>query len=328
MRVKEPFVIAHLSDLHLTPNDDKGRTEVSLPGKKLYGMNNAFRKILKTKNIQESDLVLITGDITDLGDRASWKVFYKALKNSGLDERTLVVAGNHDVCDIDWDIGLTGFINTFTKKRQQKQLERLRSNLGSINQRQTYPWSAIVDTKERRVMVIGIDTNHSGHYGLADNAVGRIGEVQLAKLELILEKHSRQPNKANFIPVKIIAMHHSPNLPKYETLVRRGLAEDRNALDRLLGKSRGLYTRWTHEIPPYDRRKLRELCVKYKVRLLAHGHMHEAMDRRVNSVRIIGAPATTQPLSRTSNKNRYQYYSYRISGASNRLRPELVTVAV
>ena len=93
-------------------------------------------------------------------------------------------------------------------------------------------------------------------------------------------------------------------------------------------KYRGLYTRWTHEVPPYDRRKLRELCVKYKVRLLAHGHMHEAMDRRVNSVRIIGAPATTQPLSGTGNKIKYQYYSYRISGDSNRLKSELMTITL
>ena len=85
-------------------------------------------------------------------------------------------------------------------------------------------------------MVIGIDTNHSGHYGLVDNAVGRIGESQLAELELILKKHSKKTDKINFIPVKIIALHHSPNLPKYETLVRRGLAKNRNAIDRLWGK--------------------------------------------------------------------------------------------
>ena len=120
MSSKKPYLIAHLSDLHLTPNNGKGRTEVSLPGKKLYGMNPAFRKILKTKNIQESDLILITGDITDLGDRASWNVFHKIIKNSGLGKKTLVVAGNHDVCDMDWDISLVDFIHTLTKKRQKK----------------------------------------------------------------------------------------------------------------------------------------------------------------------------------------------------------------
>ena len=328
MRVREPFLIAHLSDLHLTPNDDKGRTEVSLPGKKLYGMNHAFRKILKTKNIQKSDLILITGDITDLGDPASWKVFHKALKNSGLEKKTLVVAGNHDVCDMGWQFSMTDFINTLTKQRQDKLLKRLRNNLGSINQHQNYPWGAIVDGKERRVMVIGIDTNHSGHYGLVDNAVGRIGKTQLEKLGLILEAHSNLSDADKFIPVKIIALHHSPNLPKYETLVRRGLAKERRAFGRLLGRSKGLYTRWTHQIPPEDRRQLRELCVKYKVRLLAHGHMHEAMDRRVNSVRMIGAPATTQPLRGTGDKTKFQYYSYKISGKSNRLKPELMTITI
>ena len=46
MVTKKPFCIVHLSDLHLTPNDKKGRTEVSLPGKNLKGMNKIFRTIL------------------------------------------------------------------------------------------------------------------------------------------------------------------------------------------------------------------------------------------------------------------------------------------
>ena len=200
-------------------------------------MNKVFRKILKTNNIQESDLILITGDITDLGDRKSWKVFQKALIDSGIEKKTLIVAGNHDVCDMNWEISLADFINTLTKKRQKKQLKRLRDNLSSINQPQDYPWSVIVDKKERRVMVIGIDTNHSGHYGLVDNAVGRIGETQLEKLELLLKKHSIKTDTANFIPVKIIALHHSPNLPKYETLVRRGIAKKTQHCWSIMGKN-------------------------------------------------------------------------------------------
>ena len=321
-----PFRIAHLSDLHLTPNDKKGRTEVSLPGKSLKGMNKTFRKLLRIKEIQECDCVLVTGDITDVGDTASWKVFYEAVVEAGVEKKTLIVAGNHDVCDMDWTISLSDFINTLTKARQKQQLERLRRNLKSIKQRQTYPWSVVVDNKNRRVMIIGIDTNHSGHFGLADNAVGRIGAPQLAKLEAILKKHSRKSDKLNYIPVKIIAMHHSPNLPQYDTLVRRGLAKKRGTAGKILAKSSGLFTRWTHQIPEKDRRRLRELCSKYKVRLVVHGHMHEAMDRRVNSIRIIGSPATTQPAKKT--KNKFQFYQYVVRGKGGRLEPELITVSL
>lgn len=325
---KPPFRIAHLSDLHLTPTDKKGRTEVSLPGKNLHGMNKVFREILKTDDIQESDLILITGDITDVGDRKSWKVFQKALIGAGVENKTLIVAGNHDVCDMDWEIDLVDFIKTLTKQRQKQNLERLKSNLKKINQHDTYPWSEIVDKKDRRVMVIGLDTNHSGHFYLHDNAVGRIGEKQLKKLETILKKHSNESDVKNYIPVKIIALHHSPNLPKYETLVRRGLIKKRSLAGRILGKSEGLITRWSHQIPQKDRRKLRELCLKYRVRLLAHGHMHEAMDRRVNGIRIIGTPATTQPIKSSGNKKKYQYYQCNISGLSNRLLPKLKTSSI
>lgn len=106
------------------------------------------------------------------------------------------------------------------------------------------------------------------------------------------------------------------------------MAKRRGLGGRLWGKSKGLYTQWTHEIPPEDRRKLRELCIKYKVRLIAHGHMHEAMDRRVNGIRMIGTPASTQPLKGRGKKMKYQYYSYTISYDSNRLKSKLMEVTI
>lgn len=318
-----PFRIAHLSDLHLTPSDNIARTEVSLPGKGLKGMNQVFRDLLKLDEINSCDSIIITGDITDVGDNKSWRNFKKALVDAGVDKKTWIVAGNHDVCDMEWKYSVTDFFNTLTKSRQKKLLERLRFNLSNVEQPIQYPWKKIIDKKYQRVMLIGLDTNHSGHFYLHDNAVGRIGWGQLRKLESILKKHSNK-NTPGFVPVKIIAMHHSPNIPQYETLVRRGILKESWFGARLAGKAKGQYIRWTHEIPQEERRALRELCLKYKVRLIIHGHMHEAMDRRVNGIRIIGAPASTQRKNHNGKINGYQYYQYVVKNKNNGLHSYLM----
>jgi 3',5'-cyclic-AMP phosphodiesterase len=323
-----PFNIVHLSDLHLTPGAKIGRTEVSLPGKNLHGMNEVFEGILNTDDVQNSDCILITGDITDVGDTASWKNFVKILRKTNVEEKVIVVAGNHDICDMDWKVKMSDFFDTLTDKKKKENIDRLKFHLEYIDQPSTYPWSRIVDKSNRRVLVMGIDTNHSGHSYLHDNALGKIGWDQLTKLEQILKKHSNKSDSKSYIPVKIIAMHHSPNLPRHETLVKRGIIKDSWFGARLLDKYSGQITRWTHQIPQEERRALRELCLKYRVRLMAHGHMHESMDRRVNGVRMIGAPATTQPVRSVGGKKEYQYYRYKISGVSSRLMPELMTVCL
>ena len=56
------------------------------------------------------------------------------------------------------------------------------------------------------------------------------------------------------------------------------------------------------------------LCLSQGVQLIAHGHAHQAEDRIVNGIRIVGAPPTTQPISRTGRRNTYQFYTYTIPG--------------
>lgn len=324
---KKPFNIVHLSDLHLTPSTKIGRTEVSLPGDQLKGMNATFRAILESAEVQSADAVLVTGDVTDFGDRASWRVFLNTVQRLIPEHQTLVVAGNHDVCNMDGGFHFRDLFDSLTQAKQRRNLIRLAGNLELINQPSEYPWSIILNDEHKRVMVIALDTNHSGHFALADNAVGRIGQEQLDELETILAKHGDPNRQAHFVPVKIVAIHHSPNIPRYETRVRRGTLPKHGGAKKWFGKSKGLLVRWTHQIPPEERRRLRELCVRYHVRLIAHGHMHEAMDRRVNGVRIIGAPASTQPLP-GRDKKVVQFYRYTIRGDGGRLEPRLLTVEV
>jgi hypothetical protein len=88
-----------------------------------------------------------------------------------------------------------------------------------------------------------------------------------------------QPNYANGFQVTLPPQM----LPRADVEVRRRLPPT------------GALSRWGHEIPAAERRALRLLCIAHRVSLLVHGHLHRAEDRRVNGVRIVGAPASTEP---------------------------------
>ena len=62
---EKQLVIAHLSDLHLTASDHHSRRNPKIFGT-LKGMNEAFRNIIKSRPIRDANLIIVTGDITDV----------------------------------------------------------------------------------------------------------------------------------------------------------------------------------------------------------------------------------------------------------------------
>lgn len=276
------YSIAHLSDLHLTAKDDDRRSEPKLHHRRLKGMNDAFRKVLQSSKIRNSDAILVTGDITDKGDRPAWQRFNQLLQEAQVREKTHVVIGNHDIC------GLKAFFRPYDKRKLRTfDLTRLRYSLTSIGFRHDYPW---VEKLNRNIAIFGIDSNNAGNLGAHDNAIGRIGKFQLEAFARLLKKHQD-------VPIKIVALHHSPNVPRRATQIRRK------------GRADPEWVRYTHEIPREDRWALQFLSLSHGVRLVLHGHLHEDEDRRVNGLRIIGAPSTTQPTSDTGEEF-YQFNRY------------------
>jgi len=290
------FKISHLSDLHLTTDPNGKRFEPKWSGQ-LSGMNDAFRHVLASGPVQNSDLVLVTGDLTDRGDLKTWTHFVRMVAGAGLKSRTLAIIGNHDVCGLNARLG-------WPKRLSKIDLERACNGLMLAGQPYDYPWAKVVDP---RVVVFGLDTNNSGNLSPIDNAVGRIGTHQLQRFSELLARHRD-------VPVKIATMHHSPNIPEPATAIRRGQAP------------MPLIFRWTHQIPPEDRRAFRNLCIASKVRLVVHGHLHQAEDRRVNGLRIIGAPATTEPIDLKAKAKRYRFYQYTVHANGGRVTVDLVTV--
>ncbi|MCK4998901.1 MAG: metallophosphoesterase, partial [Anaerohalosphaera sp.] len=263
MTNNKPFKIIHLSDLHLTKTDNTSRSEPKLFGA-LKGMNAAFRQIVKDTAVQNSDMVIVTGDVTDRGDIESWRIFWDIIKNAGLTKRTHVIPGNHDVCC------LGARLPRFSGKGYaDKDLKKVISGLSIGRQSIKFPWVKVLD---ERVAVFGMNSNNLGNYTALDNAIGELSYYQLLSLADKLRKYRD-------VPVKIIALHHSPNIPEIKTAKKRGQKPLSN------------FERLTLQIPEGHRHGLRLLCVTHRVRLIIHGHLHMSEDRRVNGIRIIGAPA-------------------------------------
>lgn len=260
--MKERVTLAHLSDLHLVADPARPRTETRLFGR-LRGMNGHFRRLLADPEVQSADLVMVTGDVTDHGLMAEWEVFWEAVETAGLGARLLAIPGNHDVCCLD----------LVRRRPLSEDWARMRCGLRLGGQEVEFP---AVRRVGRELALFAIDSTNGGNCSGLDNAVGRLGREQLSRLgrSLLLWQQ---------VPHKLILLHHSPNIPRPATSRRRRERPLR------LWERRGL------ELDPFDRRCLRLLAAIFGVKAILHGHTHDAMDRTVGGVRLVGAPASTEP---------------------------------
>ena len=289
----KPFRIGHLSDLHLTARDGDARSEPKLFGK-LIGMNAAFRHIVSHPEVQSLDRLLVTGDVTDRGDIEAWHVFWNTLSDSGLAAKAMVIPGNHDLCCLG--------LRFPSPDDQRSDLARAAAGLRIGGQPTRLPWAHVPD---ERVVVFGLNSSNMGNSLLLSNAVGRLGYFDLKAFAALLHKHRD-------VPVKIVALHHSPNIPEQSTSERRG-EPPTGGLDRL-----------AMQIPQDQRRALLLLCIAHKVRIIAHGHVHVARNRRISGVRIVGAPATTEPAS----NGVYRFYRYDVQGEGGRVACSLKSLSM
>jgi 3',5'-cyclic AMP phosphodiesterase CpdA len=88
--------VAHLSDLHVTEGERVRLVEHAVPGG-----NRNLAALLVRPELKETDVVLITGDVTDRGTNLSWRCFLELVERSGLTDKVVLVPGNHDLSLID-----------------------------------------------------------------------------------------------------------------------------------------------------------------------------------------------------------------------------------
>jgi 3',5'-cyclic AMP phosphodiesterase CpdA len=241
-------------------------------------MNANLGRLLRHQPVREADLVLVTGDVSDRGELAAWDVMWKSVKECGLDlKKMIVIPGNHDAACL-------GF------RRARPKVEDLaivRAGLEKGRQRRRFPYCRTF--ADGAIAVFAIDSVNSGNFNLIDNAVGRIGFDQLAALGAELRTNTD-------VPCKLIALHHSPNIPKSATSRRRG------------EKALPFWQRAALQLDRVDRVGLRLLARTFGAKAILHGHTHDNLDRRIAGVRIIGTCDATVP--RSSGLLSYKHYVY------------------
>jgi 3',5'-cyclic AMP phosphodiesterase CpdA len=271
--VKKSLSIAHLSDLHLTATDGRRRKE-----DRARGMNANLGRLFGHNSIREADLVLITGDISDRGELAAWNVLWSAVRQADLDlGKVLVIPGNHDAACL-------GLRRT---RPTVEDLAIVRAGLEKGRQLRKLPY--VRHFAGGDIAVFAVDSVNAGNLNLIDNAVGRIGFDQLAGLGRLLDEHFE-------VPCKLIALHHSPNIPASATSKRRG------------EKATPFWQRQALQIDRADRVALRLLARIFGVKAILHGHTHDNLDRRVNNVRIIGTCDAT--VANASGHLSYKHYLF------------------
>lgn len=89
--------VAHLSDLHLTANDDDDVLQSSDAGGPLRPNETYRAAVAKLNELADTvDIVLLSGDITDSGSNSEWRVFFEGLKGAA-SGKTIILPGNHDL---------------------------------------------------------------------------------------------------------------------------------------------------------------------------------------------------------------------------------------
>jgi hypothetical protein len=93
------ITISHWSDLHLTASDQEPLVEDRLLWRrKASSSNTMFARLIRLNEWNDSDAIVVTGDITDSGIRGEWEVFRNFIeRNSTLLKKMAIVPGNHDV---------------------------------------------------------------------------------------------------------------------------------------------------------------------------------------------------------------------------------------
>jgi len=291
------FRIIHLSDLHLTASDEYARSEPKLFGK-LIGMNQAFRTIIQSEYVQQANLIVITGDVTDSGLMAEWHNFWQSVRTAGIEKRLLIVPGNHDVCCLG--------LRDIDESAIETDLLRAVAGLQLGQQPTRFPWC---HNPNPNIIIFGLNSNNLGNSSGLTNAMGELGYYQLKAFASLLHKYRE-------VPIKIVALHHSPNIPEKETSIRRGV------------EPMGSFQRLAHQLPEHQRHALMLLCIAHRIRLVIHGHVHREEDRRISGIRIVGAPATTEPQNKSAVTNHYRIWQYTLRRDSQKMFCKICSIAV
>ncbi len=313
MQNSDFYLLAHLSDLHLT-------------SKRM----DYFRGLLGNKKLNECDYILITGDIRDTSKVERLIEIFETLEP--LKEKILPVPGNHDI-NLDmvkvgrniskillkiwryiritnpevWIITkiFNDLIDTISDNKRYninyRQLFKMIS-LNELSLMQVDPGQKISKISrikrdlfllindnpqaastpypmykhlDENLTIVLLDSTYKGMKDLGiNNAFGVIGDVQLKRLERFFAQNKQRKH--------IILLHHHVQIPQ-------------EVKEKLKGLNKMMFdvSEQFLKILLDDRDKLVDLCGKYNVTAIFNGHRHWDYETELDGIKIVSAPSTT-----------------------------------
>jgi 3',5'-cyclic AMP phosphodiesterase CpdA len=272
--MNETFVLAHLSDLHLSSLTNVGLREFL--NKRAYGYlfwllhrrsqhsRKVLTALLRDLKAKRPDHIVVTGDLTHLGLPNEFREADQWLRSLGPPSDITVIPGNHDAyVATPWDTTFKCWVDYMVSDETH-----LRPGSGGSFDA-TFPSLRVRD----RTAIIGVSTARPCAPLFA---VGTIGKKQLERVDAILEETRKQDL------FRILLIHHPPAL---------GAVGWRKRLT--------------------DGALFRSLVARHEVELVLHGHAHRTTFSELKTVAGRGL-AIGVPSASTLSRKRYRRARYHI----------------
>jgi hypothetical protein len=295
----EPVLLRQVSDLHLRLGGPPYEVEEDpslwqhngLPLNTVARAEDVLRAIAGKGAVP---LLAYTGDVVDLGEEDEWQTFLdlhvRFFSEAGAAPGVLLIPGNHDVCinqgvlpDISLqarDVRVGHCLKAIRGTERGDWSPDVRDPEATLER--IFPRTFDIVNDQMMVRVYALDSTHYQSRYVLSNAVGELGDVQLARLKASLEAYTG--------PVVVI-IHHHVSWAREPNVARRGLSETASSwvmsLFLITLESRPLL------------RLLRNYARRNPVNrvLLIHGHKHRELFQRYgdgrDTVFIYGHPSST-----------------------------------
>lgn len=229
--MNNPLVLLHISDVHVD-SDDTQNYHIREKLKKLQLYIEDNEKLTTDKYI-----VLITGDIGNNARIEELNLFISMLREYKLEDRTIIVPGNHDYCRNGNEIGTITFDEEAVKRFQTLQVNLLARCAGFISTIDTEAklvcrsevcdpfikskflfWNRKSDVKcttrileyiNHKIIFVLVDSNPQNVMFDLNFAKGEVGSKQMKAIKSITTNNKYKDW------VKIILLHHHPIYTNY-----------------------------------------------------------------------------------------------------------------
>ncbi len=267
--MKKTFTIAHLSDLHLSPDYFPERS-------------SHFRSILSLCKQRQVDHIIITGDITNQAKENEFDHFRKILREfSMLDSKKItVINGNHDIFGGPYyaedvlSFPITCKSTDYTQKMDQfyRYTKETFASAKFFSEKNLFPFLKVVGD----IAIVGLNSVAEWH--AVKNPIGSNGKINTEQFKSLRELLNSEELKKKKI---FIAIHHH-----FSTT---GDGDHSSKLERLWSAIESATLRLR------KKKRLLKLFSKANVAKVLHGHVHHHGTYTKDGITFVNAGATIIP---------------------------------